>query len=130
VTGLHKGRIRPNKHHRTGNDRIAFAGNVCYRNPMLEAQLARTYRRRSAAAGPGAQAGRMLPADKRGLGGAYTRRILPGFIMLSGSIAVLIARITLTASPCSAIRKSILPQPMPCSPVQVPSSDSARWTSR
>jgi hypothetical protein len=62
----------------------------------------------------------MLPADKRGLGGAYTRRILPGFIMLSGSIAVLIARITFTASPCSAIRKSILPQPMPCSPVQVP----------
>jgi hypothetical protein len=39
--------------------------------------------------------------------------------MLSGSIAFLIVRITLTASPCSATRKSILPQPIPCSPVQV-----------
>jgi hypothetical protein len=46
-------------------------------------------------------------------------------MMLSGSIAFLIARITLTASPCSATKKSILPQPMPCSPLHVPSSDNA-----
>jgi len=50
--------------------------------------------------------------------------------MLSGSIAFLIARITLTASPCSAIKKSIFPQPIPCSPVQVPSRNIARSTTR
>jgi len=38
-----------------------------------------------------------------------TRMIFPGFKRLSGSSACLIARITLTASPCSAIRKSIFP---------------------
>ena len=37
------------------------------------------------------------------------RTILPGFMMLSGSSACLMARMTLTASPCSATRKSILP---------------------
>ena len=37
---------------------------------------------------------------------------------------------TLTASPCSAVRNFILPRPMPCSPVQVPSIASARMTRR
>lgn len=43
------------------------------------------------------------------LGSDQTRTILPGFRMPSGSSAILIVRMTLTASPCSAIRKSILP---------------------
>ena len=37
------------------------------------------------------------------------RTILPGFMMSFGSSACLMLRITATASPCSAIRKSILP---------------------
>jgi hypothetical protein len=44
----------------------------------------------------------------------------PGFIRLSGSKAALIARIVSTAEPCSFRRASILPIPIPCSPVQVP----------
>ncbi len=39
----------------------------------------------------------------------YTRTILPGLRMLSGSSALLMVRITESASPCSATRKSILP---------------------
>ena len=50
---------------------------------------------------------RALPVDQ------FMRTILPGFMMLSGSIARLIARITAIASPCSAVRKSILPEPDP-----------------
>ena len=50
-------------------------------------------------------------------------------MMLSGWIAVLIARDTHRLA-MLATRKSILPQPTPCSPVQVPSRDNARWTSR
>ena len=37
------------------------------------------------------------------------RMILPGFRIPSGSSAIFILRMTLIASPCSAIRKSILP---------------------
>src|SRR5262245_40123884 len=55
--------------------------------------------------------------------------------MLSGSIAFLIARITLIASPCSAIKKSNLPQPIPCSPekrlegrLTQPPKPSRRWS--
>src|SRR6266403_2326001 len=51
---------------------------------------------------------------------AHIRTILPGFMMSFGSSACLMLRITATASPCSAIRKSILSYPMPCSPVHVP----------
>jgi hypothetical protein len=40
---------------------------------------------------------------------AQMRIIFPGFIRFSGSIARLIDAITLTASPCSANRKSIFP---------------------
>ena len=39
----------------------------------------------------------------------YIRTILPGFIMPSGSSACLMLRMTSTAGPCSAKRKSILP---------------------
>src|SRR6266851_5647024 len=59
----------------------------------------------------------------------HTRTILPGLRMLSGSSARFSVRMTETASPCSATRKSILPLPMPCSPVEVPSMAMARSTS-
>src|SRR5262249_17329452 len=39
----------------------------------------------------------------------HTRTTLPGFMMLCGSSAIFSWRITATASPCSAARKSILP---------------------
>src|SRR5260221_3667536 len=41
--------------------------------------------------------------------GTYIRTILPGFMMLSGSSAFLTRRMTLSASPCSSWRQSILP---------------------
>ncbi len=61
---------------------------------------------------------------------AQSRTTLPGLNRFSGSSARLIARITGTASPCSASRKSSLPMPMPCSPVEVPLMASARITTR
>ena len=46
--------------------------------------------------------------------------------MLPGSSARFTCRIRSSASPSSASRNGILPCPMPCSPVQVPSIASAR----
>ena len=43
------------------------------------------------------------------LGSDQIQMILPGFRIPSASTAIFIVRMTLTASPCSAIRKSILP---------------------
>src|SRR6185312_10467582 len=43
------------------------------------------------------------------LSAPYTRTTLPGFMMLWGSSASFSWRITATASPCSAVRKSSLP---------------------
>ena len=51
-------------------------------------------------------------------------------MMLFGSSACLISRISDSASPCSSRRNLILSRPTPCSPVQVPSSASARCTMR
>ena len=60
---------------------------------------------------------------------AQSKNILPGFMMFFGSSACLMARIMDTAPmPVSLIKKSILCKPMPCSPVQVPSSARARAT--
>src|SRR5262245_31194929 len=57
--------------------------------------------------------------------------IFPGFIMFCGSSARLIEAMASSAAvPCSATRYFILPCPTPCSPVQVPSIESARSTSR
>jgi hypothetical protein len=47
--------------------------------------------------------------EVNGRAGRYTRTIFPGFMMLSGSSAFFSVRMTATASPCSAMRKSILP---------------------
>ena len=48
----------------------------------------------------------------------------------AGRARCLIARITFSASPCSAFRYFILPRPTPCSPEQVPPIRSARSTRR
>src|SRR5574337_192359 len=54
---------------------------------------------------------------------SYSEKILPGFMMFFGSSARLIRRISsIEPSPASSTRKPILCSPMPCSPVQVPSS--------
>ena len=45
----------------------------------------------------------------RNKGQNHIRTIFPGFMMSFGSSACLMLRITATASPCSAIRKSIFP---------------------
>lgn len=52
-------------------------------------------------------------------------KILPGFMMPFGSASRLIARMNGKESPCSLSRCSILPEPIPCSPVQVPPRASA-----
>src|SRR5437762_1741253 len=55
----------------------------------------------------------------------------PGFIRLCGSKTFLMSRIRpITSSPSSACSEPCLPMPMPCSPVQVPSMASARFTRR
>ena len=69
-------------------------------------------------------------ADSLSTERAHTLKILPGFMMFFGSSARLIVRIICTApAPASSTRNPILCRPMPCSPVQVPSSASARCTS-
>jgi hypothetical protein len=50
-----------------------------------------------------------VSAAAPGRSARQTRTILPGFMMLSGSSACLIVRITVTASPCSAGRNSSFP---------------------
>src|SRR6185436_10242595 len=61
-----------------------------------------------------------------GVGVAH-RKILPGLRMPCGSHALLIERISSTTSePYSATSLLRLPWPMPCSPVQVPPTRSAR----
>ena len=58
--------------------------------------------------------------------GAHCWNTLPGFISPAGSTAALIRRISATASsPCSRTSAARLPIPMPCSPVQVPPTDTA-----
>ena len=49
------------------------------------------------------------PQHQGGIAGGHRLKILPGFMMFWGSSAIFNARMTLTASPCSAVRKSILP---------------------
>ena len=60
----------------------------------------------------------------------YIEKIFPGFMMFFGSSARLIVRIMSTA-PGAGLghQEPILCRPTPCSPVQVPSSASARATS-
>jgi hypothetical protein len=53
------------------------------------------------------------------------------FSFLISRIASFIRLSASSPRPCSAVRNSILPKPMPCSPVQVPPMRSrARWTRR
>ena len=56
--------------------------------------------------------------------------ILPGLRMSSGSSACLMVRMKSVPAPSSCSMKAILPWPMPCSPVQVPSIAMARMLSR
>lgn len=64
-----------------------------------------------------------LARSNRGYAGMET--IFPGFIMPFGSMAFLIAIMTSAAPPISFTSEAILPCPMPCSPVTVPSSSIA-----
>ena len=52
-------------------------------------------------------------------------KILPGFMIPSGSIAFFNRTIRSTASPCSSRMYGIFPTPTPCSPVHVPPTEMA-----
>ena len=61
-------------------------------------------------------------------GGVVARSTLPGLRIPSGSKLALIALMSGIRSPCSCSSASILPRPMPCSPVHVPPRASASST--
>lgn len=97
------------------NDEITLRENrLAYERitllPRMLVDVSERHLARPISCGP-AQTGRSCQQTKAPWGwrirhGTYMRRILPGFIMLSGSIALLIARITLIASTSQTFKRA------------------------